>query len=131
MSPADTALIVKALAGAGVLFVIALIGNMLSFSSRFVNALVTAIVFAIAYAAIYYLVDRAMLPPEIATMSQQRWLQMVGMAAVLVFVVDLVANALTFSSRFTNALMAAALFAILFGLALYATGGAAPMPRRA
>jgi hypothetical protein len=104
---------------------------MLSFSSRFVNALVTAIVFAIAYAAIYYLVDRAMLPPEIATMSQQRWLQMVGMAAVLVFVVDLVANALTFSSRFTNALMAAALFAILFGLALYATGGAAPMPRRA
>jgi len=130
MSPADAALIVKALAGAGVLFVIALLGNMLSFSNRFVNALVTAIVFAIAYAAIYTLVDRSMLPPEVAAMSQERWLQMVGMAAVLVFVIDIVANVLTFSNRFTNALMAAILFAVLFGVTLYATGGTTTLPRR-
>jgi hypothetical protein len=44
------------------------------------------------------------------------------MSAALVFVIDLVANMLSFSSRIMNALMAAVLFAVLFAFLIYATG---------
>lgn len=121
MSPADTALIMKVLAGSAVLFAIGYVGNLLSFSNRFVNALVTALVFGVAYAAMVYFIDKSTLPPDIAKLSQQQWVQMIGMAAALVFVIDLVANMLTFSSRFMNALMTAVVFAVLFGGALYMT----------
>jgi lipid-A-disaccharide synthase-like uncharacterized protein len=123
MSPAETALLTKVLIGAGILFVIGYIGNLLSFSSRFVNALVTAIVFAIIYGAMVYFIDRAVLPPDLQKISQEQWLQMIGMSAVLVFVIDFVANMLTFSSRFMNALMTSIVFAVLVGILMYATGG--------
>lgn len=42
------------LIGAAVVFVVDLIGNTLSFSSRFVNALVTSIVFAVIFGALTY-----------------------------------------------------------------------------
>lgn len=129
MSPAETAMLTKVLAGAGVLFFIAYIGNLLSFSNRFINALVTAIVFALIYAGIFYLVDQTMLPPEIKNMSQDTWLRLIGMSAVLVFILDFVANLLSFSNRFVNALVTAVLFALLFGALMYTTGGVpAPVP---
>jgi len=123
MSPAESALLIKVLIGAGILFVIGYIGNLLSFSNRFVNALVTAVVFAVIYAALYYTVDQAMLPPELANMSQETWLRMIGMAAVLVFVIDLIANMISFSSRLVNALTTAVVFAVLFAVLMYTMGG--------
>ena len=123
MSPAETALITKILAGAGILFVIGYIGNLLSFSNRFVNALVTAVVFAVIYGALYYFIDKAMLPPDLQKISQEQWIQMIGLSAVLVFIIDLVANMMTFSSRFMNALMTAIVFAVLVGALLYLGGG--------
>ncbi len=42
------------LIAAGVVFIIDLIGNMLTFSSRFLNALVTAIIFALVFGALVY-----------------------------------------------------------------------------
>ena len=123
MSPAESALITKVLVGAGILFGIGYIGNLLSFSNRFVNALVTAIVFAVISGALYYFIDKAMLPPDLQQISQQQWIQMIGLSAVLVFVIDLIANMMTFSSRFMNALMTAIIFAILAGALLYFGGG--------
>ncbi|MEZ5844297.1 MAG: hypothetical protein R3D27_11295 [Hyphomicrobiaceae bacterium] len=121
MSPADTALVMKVLAGAAILFGVGFIGNLLSFSNRFVNALVTALVFAVIYGALVYFIDRSTLPPELAKLSQQQWIQMIGMAAVLVFVIDLVANMISFSGRFSNAVMTAVVFAIVYGGVLYLT----------
>lgn len=123
MLPAETALLTKVLAGAGVLFAIGYLGNLISFSNRFVNALVTAIIFAVIYGAIYYMIDRSMLPAELRNMSQETWLRMVAMAAGLVFVLDLVANMLSFSNRFVNALVTAVLFAVLFAALSFGTGG--------
>ena len=72
----------------------------------------------------YFAIDRTMLPDELKEISQQTWLQMIGISAVLVFVIDLVANMLSFSNRFTSALMTAIVFAVLLGLMMYMTGGA-------
>lgn len=47
--PANLAWLEPVIIGAIVVFVVDLIGNMLSFSNRIVNALVTAIVFAIIF----------------------------------------------------------------------------------
>ena len=123
MSAAVTALVAKILFGAGILFVIGYIGNLLSFSNRVVNALVTAIVFAVIYGALYYFIDKAMLPPDLQQISQQQWIQMIGLSAALVFVIDLVANMMTFSNRFVNALATAIVFAVLGGALLYFGGG--------
>ncbi|OYW55021.1 MAG: hypothetical protein B7Y80_08890 [Hyphomicrobium sp. 32-62-53] len=135
MTPAETALLTNVLVGAGIVFVIALLGNVLSFSSRFINALVTAVIFAVFYGALAYGIDKTMLPAELQTASQETWIQMIAMGAILVFVLDLVANMISFGNRFVSALVTAVLFAILFGLAVYSTGGvptslptAAPAP---
>ncbi|MEZ5774463.1 MAG: hypothetical protein R3D33_07120 [Hyphomicrobiaceae bacterium] len=47
------------------------------------------------------------------------WLEPVLVAALVVFVVDLIGNTLTFSNRFVNALVTAIVFAVLFGLLVY------------
>jgi hypothetical protein len=43
------------------------------------------------------------------------WLQPVIIAAIVVFVVDLIGNIISFSSRITNALITAIIFALIFG----------------
>ena len=113
MTPADTAILRMVLIGAGILFVIAFIGNMLSFSNRVVNAFVTAIIFALIYGALYFAIDGTMLPAELEEISQETWFQMIGMSAVLVFIVDLIANMFSFSNRFMSALTTAIVFAVL------------------
>lgn len=127
MSPAEASLLMKVGIGAVVLFGIGYIGNLLSFSNRFANALVTAIVFAVIYGALYYFIDKSTLPADLQQMSQQTWFQMVGIAAVVVFVIDLIANMISFKSRFTNALMTAIVFAVVFGALMY-TSGALSLP---
>lgn len=49
-------------------------------------------------------------------MSQFAWLTPVLIAAVIVFVVDLVGNYLELNNRVLNALLQAILFAVVFGL---------------
>lgn len=128
MSEIETAFYTKVLIGAGILFVIGYIGNMLSFSNRFMNALVTAVVFGAIYGALYFVIDQATLSEQVGAVSQQQWFQMVAIAAVLVFVIDLVANMIAFNNRFVNALMTAVVFAVLFIGLMYATGGMPQMP---
>jgi hypothetical protein len=113
-----------------VIFVVGLIGNALSFSNRFVNALVTAIVFAAIFGGLAFLskgdvptTTAHFLPPELA------WLELVLIAAGVVFFVDLIGNMLSFSSRFVNALVTAIVFAVIFGSLTYlAYKDGAPMP---
>ena len=122
MSASETALFTQVLVGSGLLFAIAYLGNALSFSNRFVNALVTAVIFFVIYAILAYTVDKTLLPPELQEV-RETWLQMILMAAALVFVLDLVANLISFSNRLVSALVTAVLFAALFGLGIYFTGG--------
>jgi hypothetical protein len=51
--------------------------------------------------------------------AQYFWLEPVIIAAVVVFVVDLIGNTLTFSNRFVNALVTAIVFAVIFGALVY------------
>jgi hypothetical protein len=126
MTPAETALVANILFASGIVFAIALVGNVLTFSNRFVNALVTALVFAVFYGGLAFTVDRTVLPEEFKEASRETWAQMILMAAVLVFLLDLIANFLSFGNRFVSALVTAILFAVLFGFAIYATGGVPP-----
>lgn len=124
MSPSETALITQVLISAGFLFGIAYLGNRLSFSNRFVNALITALIFAVFYAGLAYTVDQTALSPEMKEATQDTWLQMILIGAGLVFVLDLVANFISFNNRFVSALVTAVLFAVLFGVAaIYSSGG--------
>ena len=125
MSSAVTALLTQVLIGAGVLFIIAYIGNRMTFSNRFVNALVTALIFTILYGSLYFVVDTNLLPPELREARQHAWLDIIAMSAALVFVTDLVANMLSFSNRLMSAGVTAGVFAVLFALLIYATGGMA------
>lgn len=54
-----------------------------------------------------------LLPP------QYFWLEPVLFAAIIVFIVDLVGNMITFSNRLANALVTAVLFTGLFGALVY------------
>lgn len=47
------------------------------------------------------------------------WLEPVLVAAVIVFIIDLIGNSITFSNRFANALATAIVFAVIFGALVY------------
>ena len=47
------------------------------------------------------------------------WLEPVLLAAVVVFVIDLVGNIISFGSRVTNALVTAVIFAVIFGALVF------------
>lgn len=47
------------------------------------------------------------------------WLEPVLIAAAVVFVIDLIGNALAFGSRVTNAFVTALVFAVVFGGLVY------------
>lgn len=53
------------------------------------------------------------LPPEYI------WLEPVIVAAVIVFVIDLIGNTLAFGSRVVNAFVTAVVFALVFGALVY------------
>jgi hypothetical protein len=48
------------------------------------------------------------------------WLQPVLMGAVIVFLLDLIGNMISFSNRFLNALTTAIVFGVVFGGLIYA-----------
>jgi hypothetical protein len=89
----------------GVVFVLAYFANLISFGGRFTNALVTAIIAAIAAAALIFVVFG-----ESTLATEDSW-RVIAVVAAAVFVADLIANILTFSSRFLNAIVTAAVFA--------------------
>ena len=51
--------------------------------------------------------------------AQYFWLEPVIVAAVVVFVIDLVGNTISFSNRFLNALVTSVVFALVFGSLVY------------
>lgn len=122
MSPEETVLLTNVLVGSGILFIIAYLGNALTFSNRVVNALATAAIFAVFYGALIYTVDKTVMPSELKEASRQAWLQVVVIASGVVFLLDLTANFVSFKSRALSALLTAVLFGVLFGLAAYSAG---------
>lgn len=119
--PAEYAIYEPVLLAAIVVFVIGLVGNILSFSSRFGNALVTAILFAVVFGALFYTTQTDVRAPQPQFFpAEYAWAEYVLFGAIIVFVVDLIGNALSFSSRFVNALVTAIVFALIFGGLTYA-----------
>lgn len=51
------------------------------------------------------------------------WLEPVLLGALLVFVIDSIGNVIEFNNRFVNALVTAILFALVFGVLVYAGYG--------
>jgi hypothetical protein len=51
--------------------------------------------------------------------AQYFWLEPVIIAAVVVFVIDLIGNTISFSNRFVNALVTAVVFSVVFGSLVY------------
>ena len=113
--PADYSWLEPVVVMSAVVFVVGLIGNILSFGSRFGNALVTALVFAVLSGVLFFFMFQGSIPKTIAAPADLAWLEPVIIAAAVVFVVDLIGNMLSFNNRFTNALVTAVIFAGLFG----------------
>ena len=55
------------------------------------------------------------------------WFEPVLIASIVVFVVDLIGNSITFSSRYLSALVSAVVFAIVFGALVYFGYGSVQM----
>ena len=51
--------------------------------------------------------------------AQYFWLEPVIVAALVVFVIDLIGNTISFSNRFLNALVTSVVFALVFGSLVY------------
>ena len=59
--------------------------------------------------------------------AQYAWFEPVLIASIVVFVIDLVGNSITFSSRYISALVSAIVFAIVFGSLVYFGYGSVSM----
>ncbi len=92
-----------------VVFVSDMIGNLIVFDNRFLNALVTGLVFLGLFGATYYYFFSEFGTPGL-----------VPIGAFLVFCADLVSNALAFRSRFANALLTAFITIAILGSLIYA-----------
>jgi hypothetical protein len=128
--PPDLSWLEPVLIAAAVVFVVDLIGNMLSFSNRLVNALVTALVFAVIFGTLFGLAFKdGWSPTAIFMPAEFAWLEPVLISSGIVFVVGLIGNLLSFSNRFVNALVTAIVFAAIFGTLSYlAYKDGAPVP---
>ena len=84
-------------------FVVALLGNLVSFDNRPVNALVTAVIVALIW-EVWALTTHSVEPSIVSVI----------LAAGAVFIADLIGNAITFTNRYTNALATAVVFVVIF-----------------
>ena len=112
--PADYSWLEPVIVMSAIVFVVGLIGNILSFESRFGNALVTAVLFGVLAAALSFFLFPVN-SRTIATPANLAWLEPVLVASAIVFLVDLIGNMLSFNNRLTNALATTVVFALLFG----------------
>lgn len=128
--PTEYAWLEPVLFFAAVVFVIGLIGNILAFGNRFVNALVTALLVAIIGGALNYHFFGDTAPKTVALDQALAWLEPVLIAAGVVFVIDLIGNMLSFESRLVNALVTAVVFTVIFGTLSYVAyrDGSLPAP---
>ena len=109
-----------------VLFFVDLIANSIAYGGRFVNGIMTAVVFFIVFAALAYFglgklefSTDAVNVPSLFLPTDFIWLEPVLIATVLVFLVGLAGNFLSFSNRFVNALVTALIFIVVFGVVTY------------
>ena len=51
--------------------------------------------------------------------AQYAWFEPVLIASVVVFIVDLIGNSISFANRFASALVSAIIFALIFGALVY------------
>ena len=112
--PAEYAIYEPVVIAAAIVFVVALIGNVLSFSSRFGNAFLTSVIFAAIFGVLAF-VSKVNAPPPHFLPGEYAVAELVLIAAAIVFVVDLLGNLLSFSNRFVSALVTAIVFAAVFG----------------
>lgn len=102
------------LIAAVVLFVVDLVSNAFTLENRVVNALVTAIIFGAIFGAVVYLqygevtTAAKFMPPQYVEYEP------VLIAAVVVFIVDLISNYITLGNKFVNALVTALIFGAIF-----------------
>ncbi len=109
-----------------IVFLVDLVGNSLAYGGRLVNALATAVVFFVIFAALAYFglgklefaTDAAELPSRFLP-GEYLWLEPVLIATLLVFIVGLVGNILSFDNRFMNALVTALIFLLVFAVVTY------------
>ncbi len=92
------------LIGTLLVFISDSIGNMLSFGNRIANAFTTAIVWGILFIALYFVLGS--IGMELAS-SLQALMITAAKGILLVFVADLIGNAIAFGNRFINALVTA------------------------
>ena len=59
--------------------------------------------------------------------EQYAWFEPVLIAAIVVFIIDLVGNSIGFGNRFLSALMSAIVFALVFGILVYFGYGSVSM----
>jgi hypothetical protein len=104
-------LILMVLIPTAVVFVMALLGNLISFDNRLVNALVSAAVSAAVVVGLAAYFAREF-PLKSAVL-------LALFTACVVFLADVIVNRITFTGRFVNALAKAAVFAVPFAGFIY------------
>jgi hypothetical protein len=94
-----------------VVFVAALLGNLIAFGNRFVNALVTAIILAACLVLASFGLRGTLIDSTSLTL-----------AVAAAFIADIVGNWINFSNRLANAVVTTLLFSVLFAGAVYLKG---------
>jgi hypothetical protein len=63
--------------------------------------------------------------------AQYAWFEPVLIASIVVFIIDLIGNSITFSNRYVSAMVSAIVFAIVFGGLVYFGYGSVSMSVKA
>jgi len=63
--------------------------------------------------------------------AQYAWFEPVLIASIVVFVIDLIGNSITFSNRYLSALVSSIVFAVVFGGLVYFGYGSVSMSLKA
>ena len=124
--PAEYIWLEPVIVAAIIVFLLDLVGNSLAYRGRFVNAIMTAVVFFVVFGALAYFglgklevsTDVAQIPSQFLP-SDLLWLEPVVIGTVVVLIVGLIANMLSFKNRFMNAVVTAAIFLVVFGALTY------------
>ncbi len=90
-------------------FIAALLGNLISFDSRYTNALASAVLSMVIVGLACWFWAISFKPAFVAALA----------TGGVVFVTDIVSNLITFTNRFANALAKAIVFAVPFAVFVY------------
>ncbi len=124
--PAEYIWLEPVIVAAIIVFLVDLVGNSLAYRGRFVNAIMTAVVFFVVFGALaYFGLGKLEVSTDVAQIPSQflppdlLWLEPVVIGTVVVLIVGLIANMLSFKNRFMNAVVTAAIFVVIFGALTY------------